>query len=237
MHKNALIHAEKFYSNYCAKNAQELKIIEIGSLDVNGSIRNIFKDVKEYIGIDFEEGPGVDKILTDPYEFPFEDNVFDVLATTSCFEHSEMFWLTFLEGMRILKPNGLFYLNVPSDWIEYHRYPVDCWRFYPDSSKALETWGRRNKIPVMVLESYISTPTIVNECSDLVSIFLKDQSFQSLYPTRIVDNMIPMKEFFNAYRFPINDVFTEGWNKPAYYYNMGLRHPLYPAGQFMMEFK
>ena len=30
----------------------------------------------------------------------------------------------------------LFYLNAPSNG-EFHRYPVDCWRFYPDAGGAL----------------------------------------------------------------------------------------------------
>jgi SAM-dependent methyltransferase len=226
MHKNALIHAEKFYNTYCSTNPQDLKVVEIGSYDVSGSVKPFFRDVKEYVGVDFTPGPGVDVILTDPYEFPFKDNTFDVLLTTSCFEHSEMFWLTFLEGMRILKPNGLFYLNVPSSWMCYHQFPVDCWRFYPDSGRALETWGNRNKIPVMVLESYISAPTELAECSDFVAVFLKDGSLQDIYPTRSVDTMIPYREFFNAFRFPANGSYSGTWNFPHHPHPMDTRHPL-----------
>ena len=46
-------------------------------------------------------------MLTDPYHLPFESNSLDVVVSSSCFEHSEMFWLLFLEIMRVLKPEGL----------------------------------------------------------------------------------------------------------------------------------
>src|SRR5690606_22164720 len=95
-----------------------------------------------YIGLDFEKAKGVDVLLTDPYTLPFENESVDVVVSSSCFEHSEMFWLVFAEILRILKPNGLVYLNAPSNGV-VHRYPVDCWRFYPDAGEALATWGKR----------------------------------------------------------------------------------------------
>lgn len=117
-------------------------IVEIGSQNVNGSIRDIAPPSK-YVGLDFQNANGVDIVLTDPYSFPLPDQYADIVVTSSCFEHSELFWLSFLEGVRILKPNGLFYINAPSTG-KYHAYPVDCWRFYPDAAKAFVTWAKRN---------------------------------------------------------------------------------------------
>ena len=37
---------------------------------------------------------------------------------------------------RVLKPGGLIFLLAPSRGPE-HRYPQDCWRFYPDAYRAL----------------------------------------------------------------------------------------------------
>jgi len=106
MHVNALKHGTLFFDTYHHRN--DLIIGEIGSYDVNGSIRsNIENRCKEYIGFDFQHGPGVDIVLDDPYQLPVDDNTFDMLVTTSCFEHSELFWLTFLEALRVLKPTGL----------------------------------------------------------------------------------------------------------------------------------
>jgi hypothetical protein len=60
----------------------------------------------------------------------------------------------FIEIQRVLKPEGLFYLNAPSNGT-YHRYPVDCWRFYPDSGVALSHWGQKNGYNTQLIESFV----------------------------------------------------------------------------------
>jgi SAM-dependent methyltransferase len=97
-----------------------------------------------------------------------------------------MFWLTYLEILRVLKPNGLFYLNAPSNGL-FHRYPVDCWRFYPDSGGALVTWAKRNGMNPVLLESFISNQQ-VEVWNDFVAIFLKDEKFFENYRDRIFDD-------------------------------------------------
>jgi len=133
--------AKDFFTKFAGEFV-EPTIVEIGSQNVNGSIKEVAPPSK-YVGLDFQEAHGVDIVLQDAYSFPLPDNYADMVVTSSCFEHSEMFWLTFLEGVRILKPRGLFYINAPSTG-DYHAYPVDCWRFYPDADKALQTWAKRN---------------------------------------------------------------------------------------------
>lgn len=141
MHPSAMEGAREFFLKY-SREFSEPTIVEIGSQDVNGSLREVAPPSK-YVGLDFQSANGVDIVLEDAYHFPLEDEFADIVITSSCFEHSEMFWLTFLEGVRILKPNGLFYINAPSRG-QYHAYPVDCWRFYPDADKALKTWAKHN---------------------------------------------------------------------------------------------
>lgn len=95
-----------------------------------------------------------------------------------------MFWLLYLEIMRVLKPTGIFYLNVPSNG-EFHRWPVDCWRFYPDSGRALIKWAKINGISADLLESYTSTQ-IGDQWNDFVAVFLKNQMHIEKYPKRIL---------------------------------------------------
>lgn len=189
MHSTAMMNFQNFVATYesgIASTGQKIRVVEVGSQDVNGSLRSISPPSFEYIGVDFVAGKGVDVVLTDPYSLPFEDGFADVVVSSSCFEHSEMFWLLFLEIMRITKSSGLFYLNVPSNG-EFHRWPVDCWRFYPDSGRALTTWARRNGLNVALLESYTSTQ-IGDQWNDFVAVFLKDVGFISQYPLRILDS-------------------------------------------------
>lgn len=170
-------YAEAFYSR------DKIRVIEIGSQDVNGSLRSVCPKQFEYIGVDFCKAKGVDIVLEDPYSLPFENNQADIILSSSCFEHSEMFWLVYLEVMRCLRPDGLFYLNVPSSG-NFHRFPVDCWRFYPDSGLALVNWARRSGINAALLESYTQ---IGGNHQDFVAVFLKDGALGKKFPKRILD--------------------------------------------------
>ena len=196
MHITAQENCQLFYDCYgdvIKQTAPNARVMEIGSQNVNGSIRECCPTQFEYIGVDFVEGKGVDIILNDPYTLPFPDESIDVVVSSSCFEHSELFWVLYLEIMRVLRPSGTFYLNVPSNGA-FHRYPVDCWRFYPDSGRALITWAKRNNLNPELLESYTS---IQNKdiWNDFVAVFLKDKTKISQYPHRIIDGL---KSFTNG---------------------------------------
>jgi SAM-dependent methyltransferase len=182
VHPSAIQNAESFFQAY-APHVPEGRVVEIGSQDVNGSIRTVCPPRFDYVGVDFCEAKGVDIVITDPYHLPFDDESVDIFVSSSCFEHSEFFWLVFMEVMRCLKPRGLFYLNAPSTG-QFHRYPVDCWRFYPDSGMALVNWGRRNGLKPALLESYTH---VGGQWQDFVAVFLKDERFASTFPDRIVD--------------------------------------------------
>jgi SAM-dependent methyltransferase len=185
MHPTARSNARLFFDTYL-RELGAAKVLEIGSQDVNGSLRDIAPPSVEYVGIDFAEGKGVDVALKDPYRLPFDDESFDAVASSSCLEHSELFWLTFLEALRVLKPHGLLYINAPSNGV-FHRYPVDCWRFYPDAGRALVTWARRSGFAAALLESYIGVQRD-DIWNDFVAVFLKDESQSSLYPNRIIQS-------------------------------------------------
>lgn len=116
-------------------------IVDVGSLDVNGSYRPIFDHPQwRYIGLDVSAGKNVDIVLKDPYRFPLAFHSADVVISGQAFEHIEFFWITWLEMIRILRPGGLAILVLPQNMAE-HRYPVDCWRFFPDAMRAFEKYG------------------------------------------------------------------------------------------------
>ena len=194
MHPTAIYNCQQFFDVY-AENfpTNSAKIVEIGSQDINGSLRSCAPSHLEYVGVDFVNGKGVDVVLDDPYKLPFASDSIDIALSSSCFEHSEMFWLLFLEIMRILKPGGLFYLNAPSNG-NFHRYPVDCWRFYPDSGKALISWAKHNGINAALLESYTSMQ-IDEHWNDYVAIYIKEESLAARYPKRILHTK---RDFYNG---------------------------------------
>ena len=56
---------------------QNKKVLEVGSLNINGTVRDFFTDC-EYVGCDLGEGPGVD-IVCAGQDLDFPDNSFDVV--------------------------------------------------------------------------------------------------------------------------------------------------------------
>ena len=215
MHQSAYDTGKAFFEVY-TKELTNFTVVEVGSQNVNGALRDHRpQNCSAYVGLDFSEGVGVDIVLTDQYKFPLENECCDVLISSSVFEHSEMFWISFLEALRVLRSDGLMYCNVPSNWEMFHRHPVDCWRFFPDAAKGLQTWGRYNGINVTVLETFI-TPAkgVYGDASDWVAVFLKDESYINKYPNRIINSLNDYSDYFNGYKFPPDDRFINGWNHP-----------------------
>ena len=99
--------------NFCKSVKEKLpdffknkKVLDIGSLDINGNNRFLFEDCN-YIGIDVGNGNNVDLVSVGHlYDGP--DNYFDTIISTEVFEHDMFYEQTITNVMRMLKPGGLF---------------------------------------------------------------------------------------------------------------------------------
>ena len=186
MHQSALKSFIDFKIIYLSKfKNKNIKLIELGSLAVNSSVKLNLDANIDYTGVDICKGENVDIVLEDPYKLPFENESIDVVISISTFEHTQFFWLSYLEILRILRNDGLFFLNAPSN-SKFHRHETDNWRFYPDSSLALQKWGERNNFNPRVLEHYTNFETGRDIWNDYVSITIKDQKFINKFPDRII---------------------------------------------------
>ena len=139
MHQSSLQKMWHFRNTHlCAKESEPLSVMDLGSLDVNGSYRDCFDNPNwQYLGVDLSPGKNVDIVLKDPHGWrEIRSDSIDVIVSGQAFEHIDFFWITALEIARVLKPGGLCCLIAPSSGPE-HKYPVDCWRFYPDGFGAL----------------------------------------------------------------------------------------------------
>jgi len=139
MHQSSYEHMKDLIARYLVgKDNESLSILDIGSSDVNGSYRPLFnRPAWRYLGVDLAAGPNVDIVLDTPYSWrQIGTHTQDLLISGQAFEHIEYFWITWLEMVRVLRPGGHIFLIAPSRGPE-HRYPQDCWRFYPDGYRAL----------------------------------------------------------------------------------------------------
>lgn len=152
MHASSLENMQKCYTRYVITHEwnkkEKIDVIDIGGANVNGSYADVFSEKPfHYRAADISEGADVDIVLENPYNLPFADNSVDILISGQAFEHVEYFWLLFEEMIRVLDNNGLLILIAPSSG-PIHRYPVDCYRFYPDAYFALAKYTNCHPIYV-----------------------------------------------------------------------------------------
>lgn len=110
------------------------RTLEVGSYDVNGSVRGLFPG--EYVGVDMRPGPGVDIVATAD-ALPFPDASFDVVVSTEMLEHDPSPWRSLAEMGRVLRPGGHLLLTTRGNGFGEHLEPSDYWRFMPASRPLL----------------------------------------------------------------------------------------------------
>ena len=181
-HSTAEVYALRFFQVHLLPRMHKgVNILDVGGSDINGSFRSALRKAKgwnteEFVNItvvDISSSPGVDVVLDSKqkvFQLPFLDGTFDAVVTTSCFEHDRFFWNTFVEMVRVVKPgSGVIYLNAPSNG-QYHAYPYDYWRFYPDAAIALAEWAAFSGYPVDLCQSFIGAGNVLH---DFVAVYYR----------------------------------------------------------------
>jgi SAM-dependent methyltransferase len=130
---------------YIKKFEKEFKgpYLEVGSKDYGAVqiIRSIFGNRDEYVGVDMQEGTGVDVVLdfTDKFETIYEQlsgRRFGTIFCMSVMEHCDQPFKMAENLTCLLKPGGKLCLSVPFAW-KYHGFPSDYWRFTPQGVEKL----------------------------------------------------------------------------------------------------
>ena len=91
------------------------RVLDVGSGDINGNNLFLF-DNCEYNGNDVIPAHNV-TIVSKTKDLPFQDNTFDTIVSTECFEHDPEYKESILKIYKMLKPNGLFFFT----WESYKR--------------------------------------------------------------------------------------------------------------------
>jgi SAM-dependent methyltransferase len=100
------------------RNFINTSVLEVGSLNLNGTVRQIFENC-EYIGLDLGEGTGVD-VVCQGQNYDAPDNHFDTIISCECFEHNPHWVETFNNMIRMTKSNGLIIMTCATTGREEH---------------------------------------------------------------------------------------------------------------------
>lgn len=140
MHDSVMAWVGRKVQQY-ALNDPAFKVLEVGSRDVNGTVRPLFSGVCSYAGLDMQAGPGVDVVanshLLSTDAIKSIEPPYDVVVSTEMLEHDAAFWRS-LQGMgKVLKPGGYLLLTARGNGFPKHDYPHDMYRFTTESFRFL----------------------------------------------------------------------------------------------------
>jgi len=94
------------------------RVVEIGSLDINGSVRPHFQAAK-YVGVDLGPGPGVD-VVRPGHLFDEPSGSYDCAVSANCFEHNPYWLETFVNMLRLVREDGLVLFTCASTGYREH---------------------------------------------------------------------------------------------------------------------
>lgn len=126
--------------NLKKEEIQGKNVIEIGSMDVNGSLRPLLESFwpKQYVGVDIIKGRGVDIICkAEDLLDKFQKESFDVLISTELLEHVRDWKRTISNFKNIVKTGGIIMITTRSYGFPYHGAPYDFWRYEIEDMKNI----------------------------------------------------------------------------------------------------
>lgn len=116
------------------------RVLEIGALNVNGSVRPSIERFgpAEYIGVDMVEGSGVDLVCrAEELAARFAPGRFDLVVSTEMLEHVRD-WRRVISNMKaLLEEGGILLITTRSFGFGYHAFPYDFWRFEAEDMRAI----------------------------------------------------------------------------------------------------
>jgi SAM-dependent methyltransferase len=101
-----VIHFLNFVKNILPFYFNNKKVLDVGGGDINGNNKYLFTQC-EYNANDVISAPNV-TIISKTKDLEFENNCFDTIISTECFEHDPEYKESLTKIYDLLKPNGLF---------------------------------------------------------------------------------------------------------------------------------
>ena len=113
-HTDQINFVKEFKNFYINNNfKKDVDILEIGSFDVNGNMRNLFDFCKTFSGVDLVNGPNVD-IVMNGSDIDKLNKKFDIIISCECFEHAKNWSIIFEKMCNITKEDSFIIFSVAS---------------------------------------------------------------------------------------------------------------------------
>lgn len=154
------------------------RILEIGSREVTGksTLRASLSNAT-YVGFDYYPGNNVD-VVGDAHKLSSyfdKSERFDIIFSSACFEHFAMPWLVAVEIAKLLKVNGLVFIETHFSFSSHER----PWHFFQFSDMALKALFSK-ALGFECIEAGMSNP-IVGRFSTFADDNLKQKPVKGLY--------------------------------------------------------
>lgn len=136
-HKSCIIFGARSFST---EEVRGKSVLEVGSRDVNGSLRSIISAwaPERYVGVDIASGPGVDVVCSaEGIVERLGPESFDIVISTEMVEHVKNWREAISSIKRVCKPRGTVLLTTRSRGYGYHGYPFDFWRYETQDMKEI----------------------------------------------------------------------------------------------------
>ena len=178
------------YSEYFTKS----KVLEVGALDINGSVRPFFQDC-EYVGVDLEMGPGVD-LACQGQLLEFPTGYFDTTVSAECLEHNPYWRETLANMFRMTKPGGLVMISCASTGRREHGTSRTNSFASPFTTAA--NWDYYQNLSCKQIESALNLDGWLSDWSSWVNFVARDLYFVGLRNGTNANLSSAMKQQFSA---------------------------------------
>lgn len=202
-------------TNLTKEEIKGKRVIEVGSCDINGSLRPIIEswEPAEYIGVDLVKGPGVDVVCNAEHLVDtFGECSFDIVISTELLEHVRNWQQVISNIKRICRPNGIILITTRSYGFGYHAYPYDFWRYEIEDMKEIfsdcellvlkkdpQAPGVFIKVrkPQVFVEKDLTKYELYSMVANTRVRYINEKDFRSFYFRRLI------KERFKSFAFRV----------------------------------